>query len=343
MTYIASEQIFSLSYTRDYCMIMEDFWFKSQTIGLKKILGASNPYIAPNVFYMDRGMIEVWENKMSLDWVSDAIKNRVLSDPKFLPDVISKYNDLNNRVIDLGAKPFKTKKQLLEFIDLVSETCDYFTVWYFVATNDSLADNLRALAFVVRDKDDFFASSSRAIRRGIGEVLNIESKKAAAMLFEDISVGISDDLLNKRFMSWVYIPGIANETIVLNEFAKNNLQFKFEREKEELATNEVRGRVAFKGFARGVVKVVRLNAEADKVKEGDILVSPMTVPDLVPAMKRAAAIVTDEGGITCHAAIISREIKKPCIIGTRVATKVFKDGDLVEVDAEKGIVRIKNK
>jgi pyruvate,water dikinase len=66
----------------------------------------------------------------------------------------------------------------------------------------------------------------------------------------------------------------------------------------------------------------------------------MTVPDLVSAMKRAAAIVTDEGGVTCHAAIISRELKKPCIIGTKVATKVFKDGDLVEVDANKGIVRI---
>ena len=65
----------------------------------------------------------------------------------------------------------------------------------------------------------------------------------------------------------------------------------------------------------------------------------MTDPRYVPAMKKAAAIVTDEGGITCHAAIVSRELKKPCIIGTKIATKVLKDGDEVEVDAEKGVVK----
>ena len=69
----------------------------------------------------------------------------------------------------------------------------------------------------------------------------------------------------------------------------------------------------------------------------------MTAPSFVPMMKRAAAIVTDEGGITCHAAIVAREIKKPCIVGTKNATKVLKDGDMVEVNAERGIVTILNK
>lgn len=76
-----------------------------------------------------------------------------------------------------------------------------------------------------------------------------------------------------------------------------------------------------------------------KVKEGDILVAPMTTPELMPAMKNAAAFITDEGGITCHAAIISRELDKPCIIGTKTATRIIKDGDLVEVDANLGIIR----
>ncbi len=65
----------------------------------------------------------------------------------------------------------------------------------------------------------------------------------------------------------------------------------------------------------------------------------MTTPDFLPAMERAAAFVTEEGGITCHAAIVAREMKKPCVIGTKIATKVFKDGDRVEVDATKGVVR----
>lgn len=77
-----------------------------------------------------------------------------------------------------------------------------------------------------------------------------------------------------------------------------------------------------------------------KVKKGDILVSPMTTSAFMPAIKKATAIVTDEGGITCHAAIVSRELNTPCIIGTKIATQVLKDGDIVEVDANKGIVRL---
>ena len=66
----------------------------------------------------------------------------------------------------------------------------------------------------------------------------------------------------------------------------------------------------------------------------------MTTPEFLSAMKKVAAFVTDEGGIACHAVIVAREIKKPCIIGTKIATQVLKDGDEVEVDAEQGVVRI---
>ena len=61
-------------------------------------------------------------------------------------------------------------------------------------------------------------------------------------------------------------------------------------------------------------------------------------PDFVPAMKKASAIVTDEGGITCHAAVISRELGIPCVIGTKIATKVLKDGDLIEIKANHGLI-----
>ena len=74
--------------------------------------------------------------------------------------------------------------------------------------------------------------------------------------------------------------------------------------------------------------------------KGDILVAIMTTPNFIPALEKAAAFVTDEGGITCHAAIIAREMKKPCIIGTKIATKFLKDGDIVQVDANNGIVHI---
>ena len=81
----------------------------------------------------------------------------------------------------------------------------------------------------------------------------------------------------------------------------------------------------------------------NKMNKGDILVSIATDPDIVPAMKKAAAIVTEQGGVTSHAAIVSRELRIPCVIGTKIATKVLKDNDLVEVDATKGIIKILKK
>jgi pyruvate,water dikinase len=73
--------------------------------------------------------------------------------------------------------------------------------------------------------------------------------------------------------------------------------------------------------------------------EGEILVTGMTSPDFVPLMKKAAAVITELGGITCHAAIISRELNKPCVIGALGATQVLKDGEWVEVEAGKGLVK----
>jgi len=106
-----------------------------------------------------------------------------------------------------------------------------------------------------------------------------------------------------------------------------------------VATNELRGQTGCIGKATGTVKIVIRPADMAKFNKGDILISIATDPDIVPAMKKAAAIVTEQGGITSHAAIVSRELGVPCVIGTKIATKVFKDGDRVEVDATNGVVR----
>jgi phosphoenolpyruvate synthase/pyruvate phosphate dikinase len=100
----------------------------------------------------------------------------------------------------------------------------------------------------------------------------------------------------------------------------------------------IKGVAANKGKAEGVVKIIYSAKDVDKMEKGNILVTRMTVPDMIMAIEKAAAIVTDEGGITSHAVIISRELGKPCVIATKIATKVLKDGDRVRVDAENGIV-----
>ncbi len=111
-------------------------------------------------------------------------------------------------------------------------------------------------------------------------------------------------------------------------------------EKSSQVEKVIKGVVASAGKISGRVKVIKTKEEIKNIKRGEILVTPMTTPDFAPALKKCIAIVTDEGGITCHAAIVSRELGIPCIIGTKIATKVLKDGDFVEVDANKGMVRV---
>ncbi len=98
------------------------------------------------------------------------------------------------------------------------------------------------------------------------------------------------------------------------------------------------GESASPGQGRGPVRIIQSAKEISRVKKGDVLVTPMTTPDFVPAMKKAAAIVTDQGGQTSHAAIVSRELSVPCVVGTQKATKVLKEGEIVLVDGSRGLV-----
>lgn len=102
----------------------------------------------------------------------------------------------------------------------------------------------------------------------------------------------------------------------------------------------IRGTVASMGKTQGRVKVCKTSQEIKKMEKGDILVAPATTPDYIVGFRLAGAVITDEGGLTSHAAVVSREMKLPCIIGTKNASVLLKDGDFVEVDANVGVIRI---
>lgn len=114
----------------------------------------------------------------------------------------------------------------------------------------------------------------------------------------------------------------------------------FSELEEEVPTDvtELRGETGCAGYAKGPVRIIIRAEDMAKMNPGDILVSIATDPDIVPAMKKAGGIVTEQGGVTSHAAIVSRELGIPCVIGTKIATRVLKDGDMVEVNASQGIV-----
>lgn len=131
--------------------------------------------------------------------------------------------------------------------------------------------------------------------------------------------------------------------IILGKEAEK-IKGNFEKHFFKIDPTELKGMCANKGFYKGTAKILRtvfsdtVQKEIAKVSKGDILIANTTGPEVMAACMKAGAIVTDEGGLTSHAAIVSRELGIPCVVGCKLATKIFRDGDLVEVDATKGTV-----
>ena len=153
---------------------------------------------------------------------------------------------------------------------------------------------------------------------------------------------VSRSVINKRKDAWAVVSIGGKVSIVSGKKAVSATAKKYAIEdvQKEISEKLVRGQPACLGKVIGKVRIVKNINEFDTVQQGDVLVTPMTTPDFVPLLQKVCAIVTDEGGVTCHAAIISREYQVPCIVGTGNATKVFTNGDLIEVDANLGIATI---
>ncbi|MBI5036769.1 hypothetical protein HZC09_05495 [Candidatus Micrarchaeota archaeon] len=149
--------------------------------------------------------------------------------------------------------------------------------------------------------------------------------------------------LAKRKKCWIILKKHGELFVYSGEEAERFYGKEIGETKNKKQLTEVRGTtVSGKGKLKGIARIVMKRSQLGKVEKGDVVITPMTSPEFVPSLENASCIVTDEGGMTCHAAIIARELKKPCIIGTHCATDVFEDGQLVEVDLDKGIVRKKN-
>lgn len=160
------------------------------------------------------------------------------------------------------------------------------------------------------------------------EILNIKSVDTEARKRE---------ALGGRFYVYQIVDGIESVS-----FTNNTADVIREIEHIEIP-KEIKGQIAYKGIVRGVARLILSSKDKKEFNEGDVLVTINSNPSLMSFIQKSGAMVTDEGGVTCHAAIVSRELKIPCIIGTKIATQVLKDGDLVEVDASAGVVKILEK
>lgn len=203
----------------------------------------------------------------------------------------------------------------------------------------------RTLSFLKGQRKDtvFYAQRcADGLLSEIGKRLGVSVKQLKHLTFVElkqaVEAGSADaSLLQKRVESCILVVAEGIEQIVVGDKALEYAAM-VEQKKDVEGVRELKGTPACPGFARGIVKLIAKAEDMAKMNAGDILISPATNPNLVPAMKKAAAIVTNEGGITCHAAIVSRELGIPCVVGTKIVTHAFKDGDMVEVDASKGTI-----
>jgi phosphohistidine swiveling domain-containing protein len=329
---------FIKSYTRDNCLIIQEIWYNAF---LKDVFGNNNPFIPPIIYYVEDGLVEIWEDKRGIGYYVDRLLEKNESDVLFFGKAMLEYREILDKLEPIWAKKgVDSLDQLENFIDLMEKGTKYFLIFYYSAFNKKTPKNIHEETMRFRNADAFYDKSHRVITDSLIKIYPEIKGLTFIITKKEIRNLPGTEELKERMKNYVFIPSITSDKKNIKDFLKENKDYAFKFDKLEVKNNILRGQSAYPGIVKGKVQIIKRKEQIRDMRDKRILVSPMTTPDFVPAMKKASAIVTDEGGITCHAAIVARELKKPCIIGTKVATQILKDGDLVEVDADNGIVRI---
>ena len=315
----------------------------------------------PNLAILQHTNYEAWEEKASRPVTSD--KKRIKEIMDFSLRRIEEYKpQLDNFLKDKNLDRRKAKKGL-EFLDKlcldIYQGYIFFCVEYFETKDEELIKILPEVRMKLSkfiegvweayDKILFFCEKEFGLKKSVGDMCLSEEINNLLNGSEHV---LKIKRLDKRAIVFLIVENsfeiyLGKEAEIIEDYlnSQNPLLKNIEFARKE---GILKGNVAFEGNVEG--EVIRITEkeynEYDTIfknKRDYILVTPMTRPEIVPYIKKAKGIITDEGGITCHAAIISRELKIPCVVGTKVATQVLKDGDEVELNADEGIIRIISK
>ncbi len=260
----------------------------------------------------------------------DFVKNLTKEQAKEKRGQILGYVGNNKHKVEKLLKQIKSKelRGLLEIINFYV----VFRTWRVEILKESFYQMSKYFSKLLED-----VKKNKKGDWQFDDVTNFTYKEICAYFEEGVPLPELEQIRDRRNLNYIhyYIGGEFN--LIKN---KEDIDYIKKQMRLDSDIREFKGSIASRGKAIGRCKLVFSADQLGKVQEGDILVAPMTFPDYVPALGRAAAFVTNEGGITSHAAIISREMGKPCIVGTEIATVVLHDGDLIEVDAVQGVVKI---
>jgi len=334
---------FVRDYTRDFSIIVEDAWSQGIINVYKNILKVEMPSPVPCVYFINNGVIEVWDNTKTFSQLKNELLSYNSKHPEFINTILESFHEklLSVQATRKQGGVISSIEEFKVFLEIFFKAVEEWIIFDYTAKHPQTPPVVRDACHKIRDIDTIWDDADFIIRSTLKNAYPDLSTYGTTILAEEIENPPPLGVLKKRFETFVFIPGeyaaVGNLDLLTNRFY-------FDYPKGEFNQGALKGERAFgSGVIQGIVRVIRRKEEAKTVQAGEVLVSPMTTPDYVEAMKRAAVVVTDEGGITCHAAIVAREMKIPCLTGTQVGTQIFNDGDVVSVDLHKGTVRLLEK
>lgn len=299
----------------------------------------------------EKGMWTIFRPKNDFDKVLKSIIDQLSIAPhqvKHNLEVLEKLNQTVDNFSRRNLKNLKTTRKKIDFLNKLEDlTNNYWPPYLYNAflgySCEKFKKTSRFLKKVRHLKDiPNYLKIENIFRKFTGHI-GLDKNLAEHYTFSDLRYFLlknkNQEIKQRR--QKILLFGEKQKIYIITKNVSEIQHFLKKKEKAELNLESgIKGISTYKEISKGKVVVIRTPKEYGKVKKGDILVIPMTRPDIVPYLRHIKGIVTDEGGLLCHAAIISRELKIPCIVGTKIATQALKDGDFVEVDADKGIVRI---
>lgn len=350
-----------LAWTRDYTLAWAEWWSRDMNSALKRVFGKDVPNQLS--FYNGR-LLETYRLVEEANAFIEAV---VASDLEVLNEdaiiiYLSKINEIRALLKQSIDSSVYTDSIVFERLKKLSyEAYPWYTVSYLLP-QDKWAPKLIAKypqesgaiierLIYARTKSEGTVEELveywRAVARALLSIRHCPGNFSSFVTFGEIEHMLADpkytpdfQVLYARAQGYIFLKDTVYTGIARNEFfEKRGLRYNAPAEPD--TSHILKGTVScsHSEILRGRVSIVLTNEEVKNFIPRNILVTVMTNPFFIPIMKQATAIITDEGGITCHAAIVSRELQVPCITGTKIATRVLKDGDMVEVDANKGIVR----
>jgi len=259
-------------------------------------------------------------------------------------EIIKNKNNMENFIINRISEREKELKQRKELIEeLINKSNNKQKIIIELAIKSAeymprLIDEIMKEAFVTNSLYEEIGKRIGLERSNIKH-LNLEEIKSYLIEKKEIDFGN----IEKRQMLSVYLIN-KGEIIIKTEEEAQQLRDFLKVMKNDSKLKELKGQVACKGQGKiitGIARLVKSIDDMNKVKQGDILISSRTYPDLLPAMKRSAAIIAEFNGLLTHAAIVSRELNIPCIVGVNNAMETIKEGDILEIDTENNLIKIK--